>query len=195
MAQKGGLRLNPSRGGKATEPVGASDAVAGDQDRQRVRPAGLPHRLRRGADPFGDLAVGPGFTARDIRHRPADGSVKAVPPCKGQVEAGQSSVEIGLHLPRRFVQKGRTLAGVIAPVQPHEQPAVLDQRDRPERRQDGLARRVGDIAHVTPARPSSAGRSPGACGCLHPAEPSSIGCICGRGRGGTRRPRSAHQAA
>ena len=86
MAQKRHLGLDAPRRGKAAQRPGAQHPVAGDQDRDRVRPAGLTHRLRRRTDRPGDVAIGPRLAERNAGHGAAHPFVQALAPIQRQIE-------------------------------------------------------------------------------------------------------------
>ena len=69
MAQQGDLGLDPARAAEASEPLGAHDAVAGDEDRDRIAAAGPTHGLRWHAEVTSDLAVGAGVAEGNGRLR------------------------------------------------------------------------------------------------------------------------------
>ena len=147
MAQQGHLRLDPAGRREPSKGIAAKDAVTGDQDRQRVRPTGLPHSLRGRTHSFRDLAIGPRLAHRDVGHRPAHLDVQSRTPIEGQVEPRKATVKIGCQLPRRLDQKRRPLTGISVPVKPDQKAAALDQRHRAKARQDDRPGRVGNAAH------------------------------------------------
>ena len=122
MAQEPDLGVNAAPGRKAAKGPGTQNPVAGDQDGNRVGTAGLSHRLRRGCDRTGDVAIGQGLSKRDVCHGAADLVVQAGAKVERQVEAGQTPVETGLQLGQSLDLEGRRLTVRRVPIQTSDPP-------------------------------------------------------------------------
>jgi hypothetical protein len=132
MAQKGDLGLNTARRRKPAKGLCAKDAVARDQDGDRIGPARLTHSLRRCADDSGNLTIGPGFAEGYGRHRTADLALQALPPVQRQVKGVAVPGKIPSQLPQPFSLQLGSRFGAM-PVQGHDLPISLGQADRPQR--------------------------------------------------------------
>lgn len=131
MPEQRHLRLDPAGGREAAKPAGTKHPVTGYEDRDRIRPAGLPDRLGGRAQSFGQIAVGAGFPQRDRGHGPPNIGVQPSPPVKRQVEPGQAAVEIRPKLPLRFLE-GFTQPNCLpcAPIQPDDYASVFVEGQR-----------------------------------------------------------------
>src|SRR5690606_14349018 len=137
VAQQRYLGLDPARRRKAAEATGADDAVAWDDDRDRVSAAGLADGLRRRADLAGDLAI---FARAAIGDRAHGGRYPALQRVarrpERQVEALQPAGEIGRKLALGLEQQGRLVSARPPPVEPRDRTVLLGDAKPAKRRFD-----------------------------------------------------------
>ena len=128
MFQQPDLGFHPPRGRESAQCFRAKDAVAWDQNRDRVCAAGLPDRLRRGPEGARKIAVGARFAQGNRNHRPAHLSVQPGAMVQRQIEPRQAAVEIGLKLGDSLGQQGCGVVWGAVPRQGGDLPALLGLR-------------------------------------------------------------------
>ncbi len=155
--------LNPPR------PVDDSTSVAGDQDRQRVRPAGLTDGLRGRAKRLGQIAIGAGFAmGNGVEGFQHIGLQAQASMCKRQIEPVASSLEISGQLCQRFDQEGIAGRAVfLTPAAGRDGPA---SRLNPDRAKRGVERGAGHGASRRRMGPRAVSGSTGAPFAWRPVE-------------------------
>ena len=105
MAQERNFRLNTPCSGKSGQLAACPhDAMAGNDDRDRIATASAANGLGGNTKSFGDIAIGDGVSERDLEHLITDRALKiAAMDTQRQVKGGQISSKIGLQLRDRLV--------------------------------------------------------------------------------------------
>ena len=112
MAQECDFSLNTPCSGKSGQLAACPhDAMAGNDDRDRIATASAANGLGRNTKSFGDIAIGDGVSERDLEHLITDSALKiAAMDTQRQVKGGQITCKIGRQLRDGFIYNiGMTL--------------------------------------------------------------------------------------
>lgn len=105
MAQERNFRLNTPCSGKSGQLAACPhDAMAGNDDRDRIASTSTANGLGRNTKSFGDIAIGYGISEWDFEHFITNRALEiAAMNAQGQVKGGQVSSKVSSQLRDGFI--------------------------------------------------------------------------------------------
>lgn len=147
MFQKRDLGFDARAAGKTAKIAGAENAVAGDDDRDRIAAAGLPNGLGRNTKRFGEVSVSSCFPKWNFKHGGADLflQVRAMD-FEGQVEGLSRPIEISRDLLCRVLQERGGFGWAVFPSDTGDRARIFGQCQGSDRGFHGQAGHAAKVA-------------------------------------------------